>query len=220
MAIPIRLAINGLAARAVPVGTSAEGVAAMSGFMKLLIRYGPGGLPRTKEAALFLSAAEQSALFAGGIRFLLSLGGKIFLGCALLDLARNLIFGGEEKSLQTRFEIIQAHLAKGGSVWARAIGVAEQVCFILLDASGETLGDVAAGVLATWDDPQTIPAELGNFSQRTYYSELLSPADDVDQADAVILAPGFILKPALLDRAASSVDTFPSGPRPSFGRRS
>jgi len=214
-----QVAINRSAAFLAPQAT-AEGASALTGVGKLVMRYGSGVFVPTTDAALFLTRAEQSALFTGGRRLLVFLGTRIFLAAAVLDFARRLLVGGEEQlTVSARFQIIEAHLLKGGPLWARAIGVGEQVLFLLLNAAGETLGDALAGAVANWDDPQHIPAEWGNFSQRTYYSDLLSPAADFDRVDSIFEAPGFFLQPGQQAAELAGQVTFPIGPRPSVGRR-
>lgn len=217
-AIPV--AINRLATFLVPQATG-ESVPFISGAIKVIARYGPGGKAFARDTAMFLTRAEQSALFRFGLRGLVWVGARVFLLGAILDFAANLLgFKDEKKTLATRLEIIEAHVLKGGPLWSRAIGAGEQVLFILLDAAGDTLSDALAGTVANFDDPQTIPAELGRFTQHHYYSELLSPVDDLDKVDSIFEAPGFILQPALLPFPAEPGLTFPAGPMPSWGRRS
>lgn len=214
------VALNRFAASLAPQA-SAEAQHGLEGLIKLFIRFGYGRAATSGDASLYLTAAQQRFIFTGGLRFLVKWGGRVFLAAAVLDFAKNIFVPDpERKSLTTRLEIIQAHIVKGGSAWSTAIGVAEQVLFIVLDSTGANVGDVLAGVFAGVDDPRTIPASLGNFSQRGYYDELLSPVEDFSRVDTIIEAPGIILRPGLTDSPAGSPITYPDGPRPSFGRRS
>lgn len=216
-AIPV--AINRLAAFLAPQA-SAEGRLALSGLMKCATRFGIGRGPNMREAALFLTRAEQSALFAGGRRFLLTWGGRIFLAGAVVSLVRNLIAGGDEpRSLETRLEIIQAHLVKGGSLYSAAAGVAEQVLFIVLDASGETLTDALAGALSTFDAPGLSTSLMATWFDRNDYRELAPPVQNIDRVDSIFEAYGFPLQPEYVPATELEPGNFPVGPMPSIGRR-
>jgi len=219
MAIP-QVAINRMATTIVPTA-GAEGAAAISGLIKLLARFGPGGRMFAGETAMILTRAEQSAIFAGGRRLLFKFAGGLFLVGAILDLARGLIVGNEERRpLATRLEIIQAHIIKGGPILTRALGVAEQLAMIVLDDLGATVGDVLAGVLANVDEANNAPPLFATIFDRQVYAELATPAADLDSYDSVIEAPGLFINPGLVKLRSEGAVTFPSGPRPTIGRRS
>lgn len=219
MAIPV--AINRMAAFLAPAGANAEGLAFLSGMIKLAARFrGWSGVP-AREAAMVLTRSEQAAIFGTGRRFLWWAGGTLFLVGAVLDLARTLIGGSDEKrSLATRLEIIQSHIVKGGPLLTRAIGVGEQVLFILLDASGETMNDLLAGALSTFDMPGQTTA-LPSFLQGSgHYVDLATPVADIDEVDSIIeVTPSILLQPGFVPFPVNA-ETFPGPPMPSWGRRS
>lgn len=218
MAQSIPVAMNRLAAFLVP-GSTAEQQAGITGVMKLVLRWENYSVP-ARDAALVLTQAEQGVLLRGARRLLVKLGTKIFLVAAFLDFARHLIAPNEEtKSAATRLQIIEAHILKGGPLWTRAIGVAEQVLFLLTDDLGQTMADVAAGIFANFDAAgPAVPTPFFNLDRGGYYAELASPAD-LDAVDSIFtFAPSVILQPAILPFPIGA-ETFPAGPMPSWGQR-
>ena len=196
------------------------GKAGISGFQKLVARgFLNGGFPTARDASLLLTREEQSALFSGGRRWIVRQAGRIFLVGAVLTFARRLIFGGEENTTETRLQIIGAHIVKSGPLWAKAAGIGEQLFLMLTDDVGEAIADVAAGIFANWDGPQPLPPGA-RYDTRGYYHELLTPVPKLEeQVDTVIEAPGFLLQPGFPPAPDPQAVSFPSGPRPSFGRR-
>lgn len=196
------------------------GKAGQAGVGKLIARgFLNGGLPSAREASLLLTKQEHAALFSGARRWVVRQAGRFFLAGAVIRFAERLIFGGPENTAETRLQIISAHVTKAGPLWSKAFGVVEQVIFLLTDNLGEALVDAAAGIFSNFDDPRTIPAGLGRFDRRGYYDELLQPVANLDQVDTVIDAPGFLLQPGFVPFLDQQAETFPSGPRPSFGQR-
>lgn len=218
MSIPV--AINRSVAFLAP-NAGAEGQAALRGILKLSMRREGWISVPARDAAVVLTNAEQGVLLRSGARFIVRFGAKVFLVGAVLDFARRLISGsGETPSLATRLEIIESHVIKGGPLWTRAIGVSEQVLFILLDAAGETMADVLAGALSTFDTPGQTTALPPFLQGNSYYAELATPVADLDAVDSIFeVTPAILLQPALVPFPVSA-ETFPAGPRPSFGRRS
>ena len=216
----INVSINRLAAFLAPQA-SEEGRAVITGLMKLFVRHEGWGSVPARDAALVLTRSEQGVLLRGGVRFLVKWGARAFLVGAVLDFARRLISGsGEKPTIEARLEIIQAHIVKGGPLWSRAIGVSEQVVFLLLDSAGDVMKDTLAGALSTFDTPGLSTGFPVHPGFGDYYAELATPVERIEEVDSIFeYPPSITLQPALLPFPQPAV-TFPSGPNPSFGRRS
>lgn len=218
MGIPV--AINRAAAFLLPA-TEAEGAAAMSAFTKLLVRFGSGVRVSPKDTAIILTQAEERAIFAGGWRLIFSTLGKVFVTGAVLDFVAGLVDPDrDKKTIATRLEIIEAQIVKGGPLWQRAIAIGEQIVFICLDGAGEVLGDALAGVLADLDPPQMAPTVGSNIWNSSAYVDLAPPIGADTSADSIFLAPGLMMRPALVPRVSIPVEFLPGPPSPSWGRRS
>jgi hypothetical protein len=218
---------NGMPANVVPVPVD-QAELAKSGLMKLLARFSIGTTATTKHAALILTPAEERVIFGLATdpvtrptRWLLKTGAKFFLIYTLADFTYGLVIVGHEpKTLENRLEIISAHVVKAGNPWLKAVGVAEQVVFIIADALGVFQSDGPVGnrtllgdIVATVDVPFITNAILGEANLGTF-------TRTAHPVDVEFESAGFILNPVWRVPAAGSAETFPSGPRPSFGRRS
>jgi hypothetical protein len=199
---------------------NAEARAFITGVMKAVARYGPGGKFFRGDAAMFLTQAEEAAIFGTAGRALVKGFSTLFLVGAVLDTVRSIIAPGEEKrEVATRLEMIQAQITKGGPLLTRALGVAEQVLFIITDLTGVAITDVAAGAFETFDNPMQQPGP--NVSTNSYYRELLPQADErqLMTCDSIIEAPGLLLQPGLVPVPDPPAIPPPGPPMPSFGRR-
>lgn len=201
----------------VPAGSSTN---ALSGAIKLVARFSIGTSATTKDAALILTQAEERALFGllkGPTKLLVKWGSRFFLLGVVIDIGGRIISGEgfPKKQLEERLEIIAAHITKGSSVWSSAIGVGEQILFILNDLSGGELLETAEGVGALLGaqllrlsplNVQIVEGGIQAVSMKVPF-------------DVEIEAAGFIVKPVAVVSEEPPVATFPSGPRPSFGQR-
>lgn len=199
----------------------AEGRNIISGTIKLVERgvINGGWSLKATDAGHILTAGEQSALFRSARRFVVKWGTRFFLVGALASFVRRLVAGGEENTLETRLEIISAHIVKPGPLWSKALGVAEQLALLIFEDIGTVAADVVAAVIPPWDIEGALARELASVNAGREHAEGLGIASDLNAVDTIIEAPGFLVQPVFTPVPNQGAITFPAGPRPSFGAR-
>lgn len=210
--------INALAIRLALV-LPGEGADALSGILKVLAKCGPGAKVARKDLALILTAAEEAALLRGGVRMLVRLGSRFFLFASVVNIVVSFLSGEQEhKTIEERFQLIEAHLLKGGARWSTVLGVGEQLLFIVNDTTDNAVVDTLLSPLSPLAGAQAMRILQAEGDVEIVEGGQAAPAGGLP-VDVELQAPGFILKPELATAPKGAI-TFPSGPKPSIGRRS
>jgi len=196
-----------------------------SGVTKLFLRNGVG-ITTTNNAGLILTQAEEAVLLRNGARFLVKLGARVWVFACIADAFVNVVRGeGERRTVQTRLSIIGANFLRHGTSLSAVFSTAEQICFIIHDAVVEEHNFVSMNPFRAPEERpgvftlgfNALVSGINNLIEGPAAEPLSSWLSDTNVS--IIEAPGFLVNPIQNPPPAVQVETFPLGPRPSFGRR-